>query len=142
MFLYTLRVVIIGTAMRMRSLRHVPPGMPCLCPIGAGSAPARARSQRPLQSPIHPRNPAPALQHESDLIELYQTTLALTKVVSSRRRPPPQVDKGWSARAARPFDPRLTELGESQARAAAAELKQYDLKRVVVSPFLRYGFRA
>lgn len=48
-----------------------------------------------------------------------------------------QVDKTWSAKAARPFDPYLSVLGEQQARAVAADLKQYDLKKVYVSPFLR-----
>ena len=47
------------------------------------------------------------------------------------------MDKGWSALAARPFDPYLTELGRQQARAVSADLKRFDLKRVYVSPFLR-----
>lgn len=55
----------------------------------------------------------------------------------STRRGRLQVDKSWSSRAARPYDPHLTELGEQQARAVAADLKRFDLKRVYVSPFLR-----
>ena len=50
---------------------------------------------------------------------------------------PLQIDKEWSAKAERPFDPYLTPLGEQQAKAVAAELKKFDLKRVYVSPFLR-----
>ena len=52
---------------------------------------------------------------------------------------PSQIDKEWSARAERPFDPYLTPLGEQQAKAVAAELKKFDLQRVYVSPFLRFA---
>ena len=48
-----------------------------------------------------------------------------------------QVDKEWSAKAERPYDPYLTLHGEQQAKAVAAQLKKFDLKRVYISPFLR-----
>ena len=48
-----------------------------------------------------------------------------------------QIEKDWSAKAERPFDPYLTTQGEQQAKAVAAELKKFDLQRVYVSPFLR-----
>ncbi len=50
-----------------------------------------------------------------------------------------QIDKEWSAKAERPFDPYLTPKGEQQAKAVAAQLQKFDLKRVYVSPFLRFA---
>lgn len=48
-----------------------------------------------------------------------------------------EIDKTWSAQAVRPYDPYLTPKGEEQARAVAEHLKEFDIKRVFVSPFYR-----
>ncbi|KAL3136249.1 hypothetical protein ABBQ32_007258 [Trebouxia sp. C0010 RCD-2024] len=48
-----------------------------------------------------------------------------------------EIDKTWSAQAARPYDPYLTPKGEEQAKAVAEHLKEYDIQRVYVSPFYR-----
>ncbi|KAK9816577.1 hypothetical protein WJX72_002145 [[Myrmecia] bisecta] len=48
-----------------------------------------------------------------------------------------EITPGWSAEAKRPYDPYLSPKGEQQARDVAAKLKQFDIKRVYISPFYR-----
>lgn len=48
-----------------------------------------------------------------------------------------EMDKSWSAQASRPYDPYLTPKGEEQAKAVAEQLKEFDIKRVFISPFYR-----
>jgi broad specificity phosphatase PhoE len=48
-----------------------------------------------------------------------------------------EIDKAWSASAERPFDPYLTPKGEEEAKAAAANLKPFNIEKVYVSPFWR-----
>ncbi|DBA67607.1 hypothetical protein WJX79_004788 [Trebouxia sp. C0005] len=48
-----------------------------------------------------------------------------------------EMDKSWSAQASRPYDPYLTPKGEEQAKAVAEQLKQFDIKKVYISPFYR-----
>ncbi|KAK9814497.1 hypothetical protein WJX72_006792 [[Myrmecia] bisecta] len=48
-----------------------------------------------------------------------------------------EIDKSWSLNAARPWDPHLTDKGEQQARAVAENLRQYEIKKVFMSPFYR-----
>ncbi len=37
------------------------------------------------------------------------------------------MDKTWSALSERPYDPYLSDLGRQQARAVAADLKQFEV---------------
>ena len=89
-----------------------------------------AQDVRIAAAPVHAGSVAPGAQTRP-------WAVIKTPPSADIRHARSQIDKEWSAKAERPFDPYLTPLGEQQAKAVAAQLEKFDLKRVYVSPFLR-----
>ncbi len=108
-----------------------PPHMSAFRPVASGR---RASQLLVVRSALSEGRMQQRMRGVESCRQLRRHQSSLCAEVSDAR---PQIDKEWSAKAERPFDPYLTPKGEQQAKAVAAQLKKFDLKRVYVSPFLR-----